>query len=641
MGICEGSYKENTNKTNEQKANPKPGIEGSIKYKIHNELYPGGIKRISKKIIDEASKSICKISFLKMYGTGFFLWTSFNEAKFLITNYHVINRDIINNNISITLEIYNKKIFTLNLTNFQNNIQYFEEHDITVIQINALENLCQSVIFLEVDMNYINGYNNYLNKDIFTLGYPFGQDIDFSQGTITDISEDYSFCHNCDTAEGYSGSPIILSSDKRVIGIHRGGLPEKNTNLGSFLGIIFKKERNYKIINYNDNNFKNKNNKINLNPNNKKRLFTNKLNTNIKKTNHIRGNYIIGEYYIDESNINKDIKIINSYESEERKRFETGELLKNEFIMAYLGLEKYKDKLNENEITFDEDKKNENDIKNCQILIDDKKIPFSYYYKFKKGGIHKIIFSFHNKLKSLCNIFFSCESLINVDLSNFNSDNIITMSFMFYYCKSLRNINFSNFNTGKVITMEAMFLGCESLRNLNLSNFNTEKVVNMKGMFDDCNSLEELDLSNFITEKVTDMGELFCKCRKLTYLDLSNFNTKNVENMREMFYECKSLISIDLSSFNTQNVTNMEYMFNKCKSLIKLDLSTFNTKNVINMGNMFSDCDSLKYLDLNNFSTQNVTNIKGMFHGTKINISDIICYDKKLIENFVKESFQN
>ena len=68
----------------------KVAIDESIIYKIHNELYSGGPKRISKKIIDEASKSICKISFLKMYGTGFFLWTSFNNAKLLITNYHVI-----------------------------------------------------------------------------------------------------------------------------------------------------------------------------------------------------------------------------------------------------------------------------------------------------------------------------------------------------------------------------------------------------------------------------------------------------------------------------------------------------------------------------------------------------------------------
>ena len=279
MGICERFCNSNSKKEFEQKANPKQVIDKSepIEPEIENELYPGGAKRIPKKIIDEASKSICKITFLNMFGTGFFLRTSFNGAKFLLTNYHVINKNIINNNISITLETYNKKIFTLNLANFQNYIQFFEAPDITVIRINSLEILCQNVTFLEVDMNYISGYNNYLKKDIFTLGYPYGNDMDFTQGTITEITDDL-FYHNCETDKGYSGSPIILSSVKRVIGIHRGGLPAENINIGTFLGAI-EKISNYKIINYNNNNFKEEKNKINnrLNPNEKRESLPVKL----------------------------------------------------------------------------------------------------------------------------------------------------------------------------------------------------------------------------------------------------------------------------------------------------------------------------------------------------------------------------
>ena len=89
MGNCQSLCNKNKNKTE----NPEQVIDDSKKYKIDTELYPGGTKRISKKIIDEASKSICKISFLKKFGTGFFMWTSFNGAKFLLTNYHVINKD--------------------------------------------------------------------------------------------------------------------------------------------------------------------------------------------------------------------------------------------------------------------------------------------------------------------------------------------------------------------------------------------------------------------------------------------------------------------------------------------------------------------------------------------------------------------
>ena len=42
-----------------------------------------------------------------------------------------------------------------------------------------------------------------------------------------------------------------------------------------------------------------------------------------------------------------------------------------------------------------------------------------------------------------------------------------------------------------------MFLGCNSLTNLNLSNFNTQNVTNMNNMLSGCNSLKK---ENIITK---------------------------------------------------------------------------------------------------------------------------------------------
>ena len=47
--------------------------------------------------------------------------------------------------------------------------------------------------------------------------------------------------------------------------------------------------------------------------------------------------------------------------------------------------------------------------------------------------------------------------------------------------------------------MKSMFAKCSSLGELNLSNFNTNNVTNMGGMFNDCFSLKNLNLSNFNT----------------------------------------------------------------------------------------------------------------------------------------------
>ena len=56
--------------------------------------------------------------------------------------------------------------------------------------------------------------------------------------------------------------------------------------------------------------------------------------------------------------------------------------------------------------------------------------------------------------------------------------------------------------------MRYMFAFCFSLKELNLSNFNTNNVTNMYGMFWGCSSLKELNISNFNTNNVTDMGSM-------------------------------------------------------------------------------------------------------------------------------------
>ena len=50
-------------------------------------------------------------------------------------------------------------------------------------------------------------------------------------------------------------------------------------------------------------------------------------------------------------------------------------------------------------------------------------------------------------------------------------------------CKSLKYLELSKFNTENVIDMENMFRDCYSLININLSDFNTQNVINIKSMF--------------------------------------------------------------------------------------------------------------------------------------------------------------
>ena len=164
----------------------------------------------------------------------------------------------------------------------------------------------------------------------------------------------------------------------------------------------------------------------------------------------------------------------------------------------------------------------------------------------EKFNIHKdteIVIYLNKQVKSL-NHFFDAyydgnmKYLVFVDLSNFDTSKVTTMSSMFYGCSSLKSLDLSNFDTSKVTTMYAMFFGCSSLKLIDLSNFDTSQVTTMSFMFFNCSSLKSLDLSNFVTSQVTDMSFIFDGCRSLESLDLSNFDTSQVTTMYAMFYKC-------------------------------------------------------------------------------------------------------
>ena len=129
-------------------------------------------------------------------------------------------------------------------------------------------------------------------------------------------------------------------------------------------------------------------------------------------------NYIIGEINVLEENINKSTRIIGSFEECKREK-------------KWKDEEKYNGMENEKEIK-----------ENCIIEINNKVIPFSYFYKFNDTGKYKIKYSFIKNLKNLNYLFFNCRNLININFENFNAQNITNMSGIFEGCENLLSIDF-------------------------------------------------------------------------------------------------------------------------------------------------------------------------------------------------------
>ena len=165
---------------------------------------------------------------------------------------------------------------------------------------------------------------------------------------------------------------------------------------------------------------------------------------------------------------------------------------------------------------------------------------------------------------------------------------------MFEVYRNLTTLDLSRFNTKNIVDMGCMFLDCENLMSLNVSNFDTSKVTDMGYMFNGCCSLTTLNISNFDTSKVTTMSKMFANCERLKSLDLGNFDTSQVTNMGQMLYICSALTNLNLSNFDTSKVTDMRSMFATCKKLTTIYIpDKWKTNSVVYSGNMFNGCCSL------------------------------------------------
>ena len=207
-----------------------------------------------------------------------------------------------------------------------------------------------------------------------------------------------------------------------------------------------------------------------------------------------------------------------------------------------------------------------------------------------------------SNVTTMANMFYFCQRLTELDLTNFDTLKVTDMNYMFFKVRA-QEIDLSSFNTSNVTNMSYMFGECGFLTNINLSGFNTSKVTNMSAMFKGCDVLTKLDLSKFKTSKVAYMNEMFSNCTSLKSLKVSalNFNTVNVINMKRMFYNCSSLTEIPVAKFNTSNVTNFDEMFARCSSLKTLNLSNFVVSNYFegdDSNSMLNGCTSLRSIQI-------------------------------------------
>ena len=538
------------------------------------------------KICVQMRKSICQIIKNNNKGIGFCVLIKYDKNNYipvLITNNIIIDENDIKNEIN---ETQNKKL--------NKNSKYYINPEFGISIIEMIEPI-YNMAFLELDEKIIenilikeekeiNNINNiYNNESIYTINYQ--EEINYSNGIIEYINKNNNIKHKCFSNNISLCSPILLSKNNKLIGIHT---KEKNDQ-----GILLLSPIKQFLIKYSNVFYKKEDNLINEIKIEEKNSNDEDVNNNINK------NYLIIEYSI--------------------SKYNTIKIFSEQFV--------------------------ENNRNKCKIIYENNTFDLTSNFELRKENL--TIKLEENEMGIITNMscmFHQCRSLSKVNVTNWNTKYVNNMCNLFSECKKLNTIEgISNWETDNVINMSSMFYGCSCLNPFpDISKWNTKNVKDISKMFSGCKSLP--DLSKWDLSSVENMSNLFSKNSQLKFIPfISNWgnnsnNLSNVTNMSYLFSECDKLTSIpDISTWNTSNVTNMSYLFNECTQIKKIsDIGNWDVSKVTNMSNLFSGCNSLISIpDISKWDMSSVTDISGLFSNCKQikSLPDIFKWDISKVEN--------
>ena len=217
------------------------------------------------------------------------------------------------------------------------------------------------------------------------------------------------------------------------------------------------------------------------------------------------------------------------------------------------------------------------------------------------------------------------RSMESIDLSNFDTRNVVDMSYMFSSritlfdnpanAPKIKNLDLSMFNTEKLEDASAMFQELFFLESLKIPNFNTPNLKKMDMMFSGLANLRELDISNLKTNNVNSMVLTFAGTTGLNSVDFSEMDTSKVERFIATFGG--STINNSISALNTSSAKAVNRMFYKANSLEDIDLSGFDVSKVKSLNNIFIESE-FKSLNISNWNAVSALTMDEMFRKAKI-----------------------
>lgn len=263
-----------------------------------------------------------------------------------------------------------------------------------------------------------------------------------------------------------------------------------------------------------------------------------------------------------------------------------------------------------------------------------------------------------DNITSMKNMFYleNKNNVTSLDVSKFDTRNVVDMSGMFKFCKNITTLDISNFYFGNVTDCSGMFYISDNSNNSELisitlpTSVDFRKVKYFNNMFYNCSRLNniygcqindwqidgsiidnisymfgncgfrEIRLSNWnLTSNNLSISYLFDNSANAITIEVPKINSTGVKVISSIFDSCLKLKKIiGLENWNIPNVNAMSRIFYRCYELEEIDLSFWNF-NLQTTSYAFSYCTKLKKIDIRNMELTNCTLYTNMFGTNNIN----------------------
>lgn len=235
---------------------------------------------------------------------------------------------------------------------------------------------------------------------------------------------------------------------------------------------------------------------------------------------------------------------------------------------------------------------------------------------------------------STCSFMFVDINVSEIDLTEFDTTNIVDMDYMFLEADLGDCFSLGSPTNAQATNTESSSIDAQAnTPDRNILTLNTEGVTSMSGMFKDC-KVKHLDLNSLRTHNVTDFSDMFCSCNDLIDLNVDGFDTSNAEDFHGMFQGCIKLTQLNVKHFNVDNVLHMSCLFSKCLRLKVIDLESWNFSQVSDANEMFAYCEKLEKI-IANFNFKMIKEMAFMFcYCTKLSKVDLSHSDLSHVFDF-------